>query len=268
MLSRSAPLLFPVLIATAGAPVLAISDYFPQTLSFVEPSWTVGTGGSTYQYWDELPATAGGWSAVTPTGSPLNGYQANPSDLPLPTLTVGGAYNSTPYIFFADTISATIYNHPRPAESTSTTQFNTLVQVQIAQTQGSAGDPFAPASVDYSIAPGSLKIVSDGVTYLPKASTLLSSVPAPNGFAFPDPNNPGNLFPIYSDQWLFTFELSGTADFVISWDTASHSVFEALRVDTLVQAPAVPEPMGMGMAGLTFAAMLMRRHRSHGGVSR
>lgn len=247
-----------------ASPALAISDYFPQ-FTFANPSWQVGAAGTTYQKWDDLPAGSGSWENVTPTGSSNNAYNASSNNLALPTLSVPGAINSTPYIFEATTISATIRNYiPTDPNAVVLNRFKTLVQVQIAQTQGSAGDPFNPTTVDYSIAPNTIKIVADGVTYTPLSSTLVFSVPAPNGFAFPDPNNPNNSFPIYSDLWLFTFELNTGSDFTLSWGTANHSVFEGLRVDTLLSTPPVPEPGSLVMIMASGLGLLARRR---GGVS-
>lgn len=271
-MNRLALAIIAAAVMGGASATLAVSPYFDE-LRFIDPaahdpSWTSGSSYTTHTLWDDLPAGYSSWTAVNP-GLSAGGNRftvGEPDSSVAPSagsLTISGAINATPYIFGPATHSATIRNYGGADGSPVDGHTGTRVLIQIAQTQGASGSPYMPtgladAVVDLRLTDSNGVILAGGDTS-DAVLTLLDSRPNAADFAF---NVAGESYKPDAQQWLYEFNLTQwTGDFNVVWQTNSHSVFEALQVDTQL----APEPASLGVIAMGIVAVLGRRKRRHGG---
>jgi hypothetical protein len=240
-------------LAASSALALNPSYFGDTTPDFVNPWWHSDPlpALATSQQWDTFTSATGAANLATGTNNFLNN-----GGLAAPTVTATGISEAI-YYFNSGPVTATIPNFGGP--DGSLVSGGTHVIVQVAATIGANTPDFTQGMVaDYSILPGTLHLTDlDGNTLPGGAAddavyTLLAS------FEGDFEQIPG--YPATGEHHRFEFFLPDyTGDFKVTWMQQNHSVFDALRVDTII----VPEPASTGiLAVLASAAILRRRQRA------
>jgi hypothetical protein len=249
-------------VATQSASALN-PTYFNQTVpQFENPAWWAGSpdpipADATAQQWDTFLDGLGN-AVLSGPGTGENNFLFNDAVTP-PAVSATGINNSI-YIFSQAGQQATIPTDTVVLQPGG----GTYVNVQIAATVGANGTglPGSPITVaDFAILPGTLRLTDLLGNTLPGgAAGEVTNYEVTSSYQGTFEFFPG--FPVKGEHYLYQFFLPGhSGDFRVAWTEQNHSVFDALRVDTLTVVPEPASTSALALASLPCGAMLGRRYR-------